>query len=287
VAPTGISALRIPAPDRAMLEASLIQRDETTGLDVHVANTIELRREAWACTHRQYVRLGLTEALPSACWFDLFHLDPQTMTFLVRTGGQTVATVSLVVSSPIGLPAREGYPLGVEKLLRNNRPCELVSLACDIEEPIKGRIILESMFRALYWSALVLRGCDRMVAVVHPHHAGYYTRRLGFTIIDADVKGCERVNNAPGVLICLDLHEAPRWFRGRHGTSPTSLASFFTDPVCGSKLVSAIARMFRPLVPKQVEALIEDTRIQAVGITREQRNYLGVSYPSMRLKKVS
>ena len=43
-----------------------------------------------------------------------------------------------------------------------------------------------------------------MIIEVHPRHAGFYKRMLGFTEIGGE-KACPRVNDAPAVLLHLDM----------------------------------------------------------------------------------
>ena len=65
--------------------------------------------------------------------------------------------------------------------------------------------LLAQLFQATYIFAFQIKNVTQLVIEVNPRHVGFYQKLLGFSIIGSE-KSCERVNNAPALLLHLDLN---------------------------------------------------------------------------------
>ncbi len=72
-------------------------------------------------------------------------------------------------------------------------------------------------------------GLDHLLAAVHPRHARFYQRRLGFEPF-GDEKPYPAVRNKPAVALLLDFAQVEREQHGSYGI-------FFGEPVCETQLV--------------------------------------------------
>jgi hypothetical protein len=244
------------------------------GTTLHLAGSLAERRDAWALVNERYHQLGLS-AQAHGRWYGTKDGDPQTLCFTARDpSGRLVATVSLAVDSPLGIPAMSAFPQEIERLRAQHRCCEMMSLASTVEEPVRGMRILEGLFRCAYWSGRVLRGCDLMLAVMHPHHAGYYRRRLCFHALSDEVVAFDKVRGAPGVLLRLDMVTANRVYAERFGRSAGTTHHFFFHPPHVTGLVQRIQRNAHCLSDAEFTEAFVDERAIYADAPPDTRRYL-------------
>lgn len=178
-----------------------------------IANQIELVEASLQLVYTAYRRSGLIRSNISGLRVTPFHLHPKTEVLVAIRGGRVLGTTTLIYDNPeLGLPIDRSYAREVNrKRARGLRLVEASCLANTTEPPVPLRVLLRLMAFTIQCAAI--RGMDELVALVHPHHADFYTRFLGFGVF-AEVRPCGAVRNHPAAALALDLHglvhQAPR-----------------------------------------------------------------------------
>lgn len=174
-----------------------------------IANTRQDREAAFSLIYQAYVRSGL--GVPNAHQKRVtpYQLLPTTTIFNAKltTGEETgfvFSTVSLVCDGTLGLPLEKIYPdLVAHKRAQGFRLAEVSCLA-DRRRDIRRFF---SVFCALNrWMIQFAReaGVDQVLVAVHPKHARFYTRNMGFKVV-GDVAQYPSVCNRPAVPLCFDF----------------------------------------------------------------------------------
>ena len=200
---------------RALYERSL-ERD--CGAVVQIAREPKEIAEALRLVHDIYVDEGYMEPHPLGLRVLLpYHALPSTFVLAARRNGAIVATLSLILDSPAGLPIDALYPEALSRLRDSGRRvAECSSFAIDRGE--RNRAIAMRLMRGAFRVCFAERQHD-LVAVVNPKHDSFYRHVCGMERI-----GCERsydeVRGAPAVGLRLDLEAAPEILRLFSAGSP-------------------------------------------------------------------
>ena len=131
--------------------------------------------------------------------------QPNRITLVAAAHEQSIGTLTLGFDSPIGLLVDDPYKDRMDQLRHaGRRVCELTKLA--IDEHVRSKRVLSSLFHIAFIYARNFHQCTDMVIEVNPRHVRFYERMLGFERFGEE-KMCERVQ-APAVLLRLELDYA-------------------------------------------------------------------------------
>lgn len=160
--------------------------------------------EALQLVHDQYVRSGLSLPTTSGLRVTRYHLLNTTEVLVGMVDNQVACTLTLVRDSRYGLPMESIYRQEVNVRRLYSRSIAEVSCLAD---RINGEGHVNVMFRAmaLVAQAATWRGVDELLIAIHPHHAKFYERFLGFEGI-GDLKYYDAVRGNPAVAMTLDLN---------------------------------------------------------------------------------
>lgn len=199
-----------------------------------VANTRELRERAWRLVYDAYLSKGYMRSDASGMRVLPQDALAETTTFLVErraaTGqasaegweGATVATLTVIADSPLGLPMDDLYRRELDELRSAGRnPWELAKFASVGGKNVEnghGAQILFHLFKLGYLTARRLGGATDFVATVNPGHEGYYRKIFLFERM-GEVKPYDAVCGAPAVPLRLDLATAEERCCARWGES--------------------------------------------------------------------
>ena len=124
-------------------------------------------------------------------------------TTLTACAGKCVmGTLTVALDTHEGLLADELYKTEIDVFrAKGRRASEVSKLAVDPKYGSKE--LLASLFQMVHLYLHVINGAHDAFIEVHPRHAGFYKRMLGFEQIGPQ-RMCERVN-APAVLLRLDF----------------------------------------------------------------------------------
>lgn len=170
----------------------------------------------------------------------------QQVTLAASSGNRVFGTLTLGVDAGNGLLADELYRPEIDQLRTGgHRLCEVTRLALD------PQLSCPEVMATIFNVALVLaRGVHHrtdLLAEVHPRHAGFYRRTLGYRIVGPQ-RTCERVS-APAVLMHLCLDFATHQIRQLAGTCNRRERSLY--------------RLFLP--PAEQETLLKNLTIPALA----------------------
>ena len=208
-----------------------------TGLAYGVAKSLEDAQGAWRLVYRAYLRTGLIapnhlriHTLPHA-------VGDGTMVVLGRIGPVTVSTLSTYLDGEHGLPLDSVYRKELDARREAGRKLVETGLFADRRAKLtrSADSLFELMRFAFYFARV--RGADDLIIGVHPRHAPFYRRFLGFEVCGEE-RNYSVVNDNPVVLLLLDLaarlNETPRRrgiaFFEQHPLGPADFADCYRFP---------------------------------------------------------
>lgn len=175
---------------------------------------------------------------------------PDRITLVASESGEVCGTMTLGLDDEQGLLADTLYPAELAALRsRGARLCELSRLAMDTRH--NSREVLGALIHLVYIHARLIHRSTDAVIEVHPRHAAFYRRMLGFRIIGTE-RICPRVD-APAVLMHLELSHMDDQIARFGGTAdpqartlyPYFLSREAQDSILGT-LVAACSTGLRP-----------------------------------------
>lgn len=178
-------------------------RTPRTGLEFGVCETLAQVEACQALVYRAYRRAGLIPPDRRRRFTHRHGVSPHACTIQGRVAGQVACTVTACLDSPMGLPLDAVYPDQLGALRDAGRPLTEIGLFADRRRDPRRSIdaLLEVMRFACHFG--ITHGATDGVIGVHPHHAAFYIRLLGFEIIGPQ-RAYSAVNNNPVVLLRLD-----------------------------------------------------------------------------------
>lgn len=169
-----------------------------------IANQIELVAASLQLVYTAYRRRGLIRSNISGLRVTPFHLHPKTEVLVAIRGGHVLGTTTLIYdNAELGLPIDRSYaPETARKRACGFTLAEASCLANTSDPPMPLQILLRLMAFTIQCASR--RGVAELLALVHPHHADFYTKFLGFEVF-GDVRPCVAVRNHPAVALALEL----------------------------------------------------------------------------------
>ena len=108
----------------------VIRPNEVKDITVQVASTVGDLEAAAAILHDAYVERGYIPAHPSGVRVTPHMLLPSTTTFVAKQGDRVIATMSLILDGPLGLPMEYSYGEEVDALRAQGRRLAEVGSLC-------------------------------------------------------------------------------------------------------------------------------------------------------------
>ncbi len=173
-----------------------------------------------------------------------YHLLPTTNVIVALAGSRVVSTVTLIGDGELGVPMESIY--GKEILERRRKNLYIGEVSCLAFEPMplnKSLQVLMQLTRLMAQHALTY-GMDQLMIAVHPQHARFYRRFMGFEIV-GPLKTYPSVQHAPAVACCLD-------FRAINKNRPKCWESYFgarlpEADLCSRPMSDDECDYFRPI----------------------------------------
>jgi hypothetical protein len=199
----------------------------------------ENRRElssAFHLVYRKYRDAGLIDANLYQLRVTQFHLRPETTVFVGQKDGEVVSTVSLIGDSEAGLPMDCIYYDEVDAFRgRGWHVAEVSCLASNCDPSTRGFLTTFVRLNSLMAQSARLQGIDHLLIVIHPRHAAFYEKYVGFQSTEI-VRPYPAVENHPALLLYLDLERM-------HYQAPRAYQRFFGEPLPVNMLIP------RPMSP--------------------------------------
>ena len=214
-----------------------------------IARTCEDFESALRLLYESYVRAGLAVRNPSGIRLTPYHLLNTTEVFVAKIRGEVVMTISLIADGELGLPMEAMYANEIEELRTLGKRVAEVGCFADRRLDVTGFSPAFNTLTKLLVQTARHRGQDTLVVAVHPRHAKFYRRLLGFQDIGG-LAYCEYVSNRPAVALLLDLTQ-------QHGTKQYN--AFAQDPFPVSALQT---KAFDQDTMRYFHSLLDVTLIQ-------------------------
>jgi hypothetical protein len=185
------------------------------GVSYKVAQNLREHDGAFRLVYQAYVQSGLMNPNSARIRVTPHLLLPTTVTFVALRAAKVVSTLSLIGDGQCGLPMQCVYDQEVDALrcmgARLGEVSALASSAEASEADTEVVIALMRLMAQFSWR----HGIERLLIAVHPKHARFYRRCLGFRVL-----GCERqypsACDRPAVALQLDLSRLEQDFPSIH-----------------------------------------------------------------------
>jgi hypothetical protein len=197
-------------------------------IEFRIANSPWDRMSAFRLTYEHYLQAGLIRPNPFRCRVTSFQLLPTTQIFLAVQDEKPICTVSLIADGALGLPMETIYSQEVERSRSAGLFVGEVSSLAGCTGDFRSFLPLFVQLTRLMAQFARKQGMDQFLIAVHPKHAGFYERFMGFEII-GPVREYPFVQNAPAVACCLDFNRIDR-------DRPKCWYDFFGTPLPESAL---------------------------------------------------
>ncbi len=200
-------------------------RAQPRQIDYIVARTLDDVVRGWRLVYNAYTRAGLIAENPWRLHTVPQAIGPRTLVTLAVCGEREAGTISAYGETGRGLPLDSVYADELAELRQSGRRMVEVGLFADCRADF-GRSAenLLDLMRFAYHFCLCLDATDVIIGV-HPHHARFYTRLIGFERIGAE-RTYPLVKDHPVVLLRLDLAASQT-----RQPRPRGIAHFLKYPV--------------------------------------------------------
>ena len=165
-----------------------------------IADSQAEREAAFELVHEMYTREHLMAPNLYGMRVTPWHLLEGTNVFVAKDRGRVIHTLSAVPDGPKGLPMESIY--GDEIHSRREAGIRLAEITClaALRDAYSGDHTFHVFVQlvGLMFQSCRLNGIERLLIAVHPRHARFYCRALGFEQV-GDVKHYESVCGRPAV----------------------------------------------------------------------------------------
>ncbi|MHB1037779.1 MAG: N-acyl amino acid synthase FeeM domain-containing protein [Pirellulales bacterium] len=162
------------------------------------------RETAFRLVYQAYTRAGLIEPNPYEMRVTPYHLFPTTAVFVAIYRGDIICTVSLIGDGELGLPMEAIYAGEVARLREQGFFFGEVSALADRRRHVCRVLPIFVKLTRLMAQYARRNGMHQLLVAVHPRHARFYQRYMGFEPIGGE-KAYPMVRNHPAVALCLDF----------------------------------------------------------------------------------
>lgn len=181
--------------------------DHANPLQFSVGQTLDEVMQAWEIVYDAYRRLKLIAPNPWGvhCTPHAFTNDTAVIRGCLQ--GRCVTTLTAYLDDPEhGLPLDAVYPDTLAQL--RERGCDLIELGLLADRRADIRRPRSSLMELIRWATCfgLIHGARQAIIGVHPHHAKFYAKCLGFQIVGKE-KNYSQVNGAPVVPLLMDWQQ--------------------------------------------------------------------------------
>lgn len=177
---------------------------------IELAQTQAELEAAYRLVHSRYASYGLQSQTAGDARFIPHCCLASTCTFIARVADTVIATVSLIVDGPLGLPMDQAYSSELDAL--RARGAVLAEASCLASRRRGDAAVLLGLYRMLYAVARYRKQVSDLCITVHPRQRAFYEKALLFSQI-GPTRPYPACNGAPGIAMGLDVNRAET----RHG----------------------------------------------------------------------
>lgn len=180
-----------------------------------LATSVADLHAAYRLVYERYLSEGYQEPTPGKLRFIAHCCLPESYTFVARSGGEIIATLSLIKDRELGLPLETEYSGEIVALREQGR--ELAEVSClATREGVDQSVVLQ-LIRTMYSFARYRAGVTDWVIAVNPKQRRFYTRGLLFESFGGErtYGACE---GAPAVALITDITDWEERMVASHGS---------------------------------------------------------------------
>lgn len=181
-----------------------VESDIGPEVNYRIAGTRDDRCAAFELIYRKYVEAELIQPNHREFRVTPYHLLPTTNIFVASIAAQVICTMTLIGDGELGIPMESIYPAEVLQRRRKNLYIGEVSCLAFESLPLGRFMLIFMQLTRLMAQHARCYGMDQFVIAVHPQHARFYQRFMGFEQI-GPLKTYPSVRHAPAVACCLDF----------------------------------------------------------------------------------
>jgi len=189
-------------------------------VDIRVVRTREELEKAYALVYKEYLKKGFTKEEPYGLRFSFYNALPETTTLIaIKDNSEVIATATIILDSPLGLPMDGVFQAELELLRGEGKNlCEITMLAVDSEFfkhnfrdlPFSVSLYIFSFLKVVFDYVQDVLAFDTMCAAVHPHRKAIFDHLLFKDL--GNEKPYENANCAPAIAKYLDLYTVEEGF---------------------------------------------------------------------------
>jgi len=157
---------------------AIFDPDKIQRVSIKYAESQDELAAAFRIVHDAYVEAGYILPHRSGMRLRIFESLPHNITFLGNVDDRPVATASLILDSPLGLPMEESYPDEIDALRRAGRKLAEVSGLATVRE-LRHQSMFLYVCKVLLAYAIYV-GVDDLCIVISPEHEDFFREVLLF-----------------------------------------------------------------------------------------------------------
>ncbi len=223
--------------------------------DFKLVSSQDEMNQALALLHDAYVESGYMEPSVHKMRITPYHMSPETIIAIAKDGDKVIATTSLILRGPLGLPIEAMVELDSNEEL-DGRIVEVSALA--IHRKYSGQFgkLLFPMMKFIYHCAVDVLGANFEVIGVNPKMRALYEGLLLFkplTTSNSD-SSYSFVNGAPVIPMYYNLNTREATYRSAYQLVPSrsNLWHFFSEPLPDKFLLpNSISNYRSPVCDKE------------------------------------
>lgn len=206
------------------------------------AGSLAELQQCFSLAYHKYRERELVNDISGEVFFSPHHLLPHAVTLVGRVEHTVFTTLSVVMDGPLGLPLDTVFRDELERLRQGGAVLGELGLFADRRKSLSQSLAaMHELFRFGHWY-VDANYFDYGVVGVHPRHAAFYERLLGFQLA-SDVREHPKVRDAPAVLLIFDREK-----RNRIADRCKYVRNWLENPVH----VSVWEQRYRPTIPELV-----------------------------------
>jgi hypothetical protein len=190
---------------RRALELVCAALNRRSDIECRIGASREDLFAAFHLVYEEYLRAGLMKPNSSRMRVTPYHLLPGTEVLVALDRGAVTCTMSLVRDGKLGLPMESVFHEEVAGLRLLGPSLAEVSCLADMHDPAPRPQPELFQLMPLVAQLAYCRGVDQLLIAVHPRHARFYRRSLGFDMI-AEERTYAQVRGKPAVALAADLN---------------------------------------------------------------------------------
>jgi len=172
--------------------------DKEDSLRFRLATTRSELYAAFRLLQARYLATGLTKS-HQPIRVEPFHLWRESQVLIATRLRRIVGCLTFVRPGPRGLPSERTHASALESVPFDAKVGEVTSFAIARQSHIRSVDIFLGLTQLVQKFGLY-NDIEYVFAVVHPRHARFYQKSIGFQMI-GDAVPCQRVDGNPGVAL--------------------------------------------------------------------------------------